>query len=64
MQRPVQTVMIEALVIGIMNAVLFHLLKMLKIVVPTHILLVLCGALIHIIFEFTGGILWWCRHTY
>ena len=64
MQRPVQTVMIEALVIGLMNAGLFHLLKMLKIVVPTHILLILCGALIHIIFEYTGGNQWWCRQTY
>ena len=43
MQRPVQTVMIEALVIGIMNAGLFQTLKMLKIVVPTHILFIICG---------------------
>ena len=64
MPRPVQTVMIEALVIGIMNAALFYLLKILKIVVPTHILLMICGALIHIIFEYTGGNEWWCKRTY
>jgi len=64
MPRPVQTVMIEALVIGIMNAALFYLLKILKIVVPTHILLMICGALIHIIFEYAGGNEWWCKRTY
>ena len=46
MRRPVQTVLIESIVIGLMNAGLFYMLKMLKIVVPTHILLIICGALI------------------
>jgi len=64
MQRPIQTVMIEAIVIGIMNAVIFYILKSLKIVLPTHVLLMICGALIHIIFEYTGGNQWWCRQTY
>ena len=64
MQRPVTTVLIEAIVIGIMNAVLYQLLKVTKIVIPTHILLMICGALIHIIFEYTGGNEWWCRQTY
>jgi hypothetical protein len=64
MQRPVSTVFLEALIIGLMNAGLFYLLKMLKIIVPTHILLILCGALIHIIFEYTGGNAWWCKTTY
>ena len=64
MRRPVQTVIIEAIVIGIMNALLFYLLSMLKVVVPNHILLIICGALIHIIFEYTGGNEWWCRQTY
>jgi hypothetical protein len=64
MQRPVSTVLIEAIVIGIMNAALYQLLKVTKIVLPTHILLMICGALIHIIFEYTGGNEWWCRQTY
>jgi hypothetical protein len=64
MQRPGQTVIIEAIVIGIMNAGLYYLLQATKIVVPVHILLMLCGALIHIIFEYTGGNQWWCRQTY
>jgi hypothetical protein len=54
----------ESIVIGIMNAALFYLLKVLKLVLPTHILLVICGALIHLIFEYTGGNEWWCRQTY
>ena len=49
MQRPLQNVLIEAVIIGIMNAVLYYALKSLKIVVPTHVLLFICGALIHII---------------
>lgn len=64
MRRPVQTVMIEAVVIGVMNALLFYLLRMFKFIVPNHILLIICGALIHIIFEYTGGNEWWCRQTY
>ena len=64
MQRPIQTVMIEAIVIGIMNAAIFYIIRSLKIVLPTHVLLMICGALIHIIFEYTGGNQWWCRQTY
>jgi len=64
MRRPVQTVIIEAVVIGVMNALLFYLLRMFKFIVPNHILLIICGALIHIIFEYTGGNEWWCRQTY
>lgn len=64
MQRPVQNVLIEAVIIGLMNAGLYYTLKSLKIVVPTHVLLFICGALIHIIFEYTGGNEWWCKKTY
>ena len=64
MQRPLQIVLTEAIVIGIMNMILFYLLQMLKIGVPYHILLMICGALIHLIFEYTGGNQWWCRQTY
>lgn len=64
MSRPVETVMIEALVIGLMNAALFYALKSLQIHVSFYALLILCGALIHIIFEYTGGNQWWCKKTY
>ena len=62
--RPTSTVLIEAFIIGIMNATLYYALKSLKIVLPTHLLLLICGALIHIIFEYTGGNEWWCKKTY
>lgn len=63
MSRPVSTVMIESIVIGIMNATLFWSLSQLKLI-PKQLILVLCGALIHLIFEYTGGNEWWCRQTY
>lgn len=55
MQRSIQTVMIEALIIGIMNATLFWGLKQFNFVIPQQWLLVICGALIHLIFEYSGG---------
>ena len=64
MQRPIQTVLLESVIIGLMNAGLYYILKITKVVLPTHILLMICGALIHLIFEYTGGNEWWCRQTY
>jgi hypothetical protein len=64
MYRPVSIVLVEALVIGIMNATLYWGLKQLKLVSSTPMLLLICGALIHIIFEYTGGNAWWCKTTY
>jgi hypothetical protein len=60
MIRPIKTVLIEALVIGIMNMVLIVGLNRLNVpLVP-----LIAGALIHIIFEYTGGNKWWCTQTY
>jgi hypothetical protein len=64
MSRPVSNVLMEAIIIGIMNATLYWGLKQLKIVISTPMLLLICGALIHIIFEYTGGNAWWCKTTY
>lgn len=64
MQRPIQTVFIESIVIGIMNATLFWGLKQFNLVTRQQWLLVICGALIHLVFEYTGGNEWWCRQTY
>jgi hypothetical protein len=60
MTRPITTVLVEALVIGIMNIVLIMSLE--KLNVPMVALI--AGALIHIIFEYTGGNKWWCTQTY
>jgi hypothetical protein len=60
MYRPITTVLIESLVIGIMNFVLIMGLNRLGVpLVP-----LIAGALIHIIFEYTGGNKWWCTQTY
>jgi hypothetical protein len=60
MYRPITTVLIESLVIGIMNFVLIMGLNRLGVpLVP-----LIAGALIHIIFEYTGGNRWWCTQTY
>ena len=60
MYRPITTVLIESLVIGIMNLVLIMGLNRLGVpLVP-----LIAGALIHIIFEYTGGNKWWCTQTY
>ena len=60
MTRPITTVLTEALVIGVMNIILIMGLDKLKVpMVP-----LIAGALIHIIFEYTGGNKWWCTQTY
>ena len=60
MYRPITTVLIESLVIGIMNFVLIMGLNRLSVpMVP-----LIAGALIHIIFEYSGGNKWWCTQTY
>lgn len=62
--RTVSTVMLEALVIGIMNASLFWSLKQMNLDIKPHWLLVIVGALIHIVFEYSGTNKWWCKVTY
>ena len=64
MMRSTSTVLVEALVIGIMNAVLIYGISKLNITLDTPVLHLLAGALIHIIFEYTGGNQWWCTQTY
>lgn len=64
MQRPKTTVLTEAFVIGTINMILFLILKSLKLKIPIYATLFICGALIHLIFEYTGGNRWWCRQTY
>ena len=60
MTRPITTVIIEALVIGVMNIILIMGLDKLKVpMVP-----LIAGAFIHIIFEYTGGNKLWCTQTY
>lgn len=64
MTRSVPIVLTEALIIGIMNAALIFALGKMKFDIETPILHLLAGALIHVIFEYTGGNRWWCTQTY
>lgn len=64
MTRSVSTVLTEALIIGIMNAALIFALGKMKFDIETPILHLIAGALIHVIFEYTGGNRWWCTQTY
>ena len=62
--RPLVTVLTESFIIGIMNAVLLIGLVQSNLKVDMAWLYLLSGALIHIIFEYTGGNRWWCEQTY
>ena len=62
--RPVSNVLMEALIIGVMNAALIFAVGKMKIDIETPILHLIVGALIHVIFEYTGGNKWWCTQTY
>ena len=65
--RPLSTVIFEALVIGILNLVIFTTVKKLGGALDTQCTLIAAGALIHLLFEFSpvGNLnLWWCRSTF
>jgi hypothetical protein len=64
MERSIKTVTLEALVIGGTNALLFWLLNLIGLKINKLLILVLVGALIHVIFEYTGANKWWCKTTY
>jgi hypothetical protein len=64
MTRPINTVLIEAIVIGVMNVSIIYGIKRLNTNIENYLLYLIAGALIHIIFEYTGGNKWWCTQTY
>lgn len=63
MQRPISNVAMEAVVIGIMNVGIIYALKF-GLNIDNFIIYLLAGALIHILFEYSGGNQWWCTQTY
>lgn len=63
MARPVRNVLLESIIIGLANVTIFYGLKTIR-GLDIFWLLFLSGALIHIIFEYTGGNKWWCEQTY
>jgi hypothetical protein len=64
MTRPVNTVLIEAIVIGVMNVSIIYGIKRLNTNIENYLLYLIAGALIHILFEYSGGNRWWCTQTY
>ena len=64
--RPIEHVIFEAIVIGILNVALLSLLNRIPSLNNTSLFvkLFLGGALIHIIFEYSGANSWWCKSTY
>lgn len=64
MTRQVASVLLEAIIIGIMNAILFWSLQQMNLNINPLWLLIICGAMIHIVFEYTGANEWWCKSTY
>ena len=64
MTRPVNTVLIEAIVIGVMNVSIIYGIKRLNTNIENYLPYLIAGALIHILFEYTGGNKWWCTQTY
>ena len=63
MTRPLCNVALESIIIGLMNVTIFYALKNIKNLDVFWILFI-TGALIHILFEYTGGNKWWCEQTY
>jgi hypothetical protein len=62
--RAINIVLVEAFIIGLMNLTLIYGIKQLNLTIGDHWLHLTAGALIHILFEYTGGNKWWCQQTY
>lgn len=61
--RPIQNIVTEAIVIGVLNFIIYMILKRYTNL-SVNMKLLLSGALIHILFEFSGANELWCRTTY
>ena len=63
MRNPI-TIATECLVIGSMNVALFYVLRDRITQLSNLAIIFICGVLIHLLFEVSGGNEWWCRSTY
>jgi hypothetical protein len=63
-KRIISDVITEALIIGLMNAAIIWLLIKINLSLSDPMKYIIAGALIHLIFEYTGGNKWWCTQTY
>ena len=64
MNRPNKDIWTEAIIIGIMNVVLFYTIRSISKFIPISIAVLIAGISIHVLFEYTGGNEWWCKRTY
>jgi len=65
--RSVRTVGFEAIVIGIINYMIYWIITTVGPKLNTPLILVMCGALIHLLFEYSpvGNLnKWWCYNTF
>jgi hypothetical protein len=58
------SLLLEAVIVGVMTSTLFYSLQYMNTGLTNPWLLFFTGALIHIVFEFTGANEWWCKQTY
>jgi len=63
MERRLTTILTEATVIGILNFLIYNSLKRMGVNSNLN-LLILSGALLHVLFEYAGLNQWWCESTY
>lgn len=64
MTRPVKDVLFEATIIGILNIVIYYLLRRISKKSAATLILFITGFMIHLLFEYLGANEWWCRQTY
>jgi len=65
--RSVRTVGFEAIIIGIINYMIYLVITTVGPKLNTPLILVMCGALIHLLFEYSpvGNLnKWWCYTTF
>ncbi len=61
--RPIQNILTEAIIIGILNFIIYMILKRYTDL-SVNMKILLGGTLIHILFEISGANELWCRTTY
>lgn len=64
MSRSFKIVLGEALIIGVINAIFIFVTSKINLKVNGHVLHIISGALIHILFEYLNLNRIWCQKTY
>ncbi len=64
MQKNISTILIEAIVVGILLIIVFEFTKYLLPTSSSFIQLFVCGALFHILCEISGINIWYVKNYY